>query len=123
MRKPSSDRWSLQTRVLALIVPLAACVLILTNWVTTQSSVRTIEKALESEVANVAQRVVEIIQPAPSEDLTEVFRRQASEILEIEPNIKRLDIYVGVNGQPKLLESSSSRGDRALESREIEAFL
>jgi signal transduction histidine kinase len=115
-------RQSLQTRFLSFSLLLTVLVLVVTHWLTTLSSLRAVEATVGADTARAAARLGGLLeQTSPSVPATE-FRRQALEILELVPHVARIDFYAKRNGELKLLDSTSSRGDRLLEGREAAAF-
>ena len=117
-----SARQSLQTRFLSFSLLLTVLILVVTHWLTTLTSLRTVEATVGAEAARAAARLGGFLeQTSPSEPTTE-FRKQALEILELAPYVARIDFFAKVNGELKLLDSTSSRGDRVLEGRETAAF-
>jgi len=116
------SKWSLQTRFLVLTVLLSSLVLLVTNWVTTVSSVRTVESSTREQTSQVARRFGTILEGASMNPLPAQFSSQVQEILELEPNISRVDVYADFGGKLRRVNSSSSRGDRELEEQEIRAF-
>ena len=115
-------RQSLQTRFLSFSLLLTFLILVVTHWLTTLSSLRAVDDTVGAETARAAARLGSYLeQTSPSMPATE-FRRQAFEILELVPHVARIDLYAKLNGELKLLDSTSSRGDRLLEGREAAAF-
>jgi len=113
---------SLQTRFLSFSLLLTVLVLVVTHWLTTLTSLRTVEETVGAEAARAAARLGGFLeQTSPLGPATE-FRKQALEILEVVPHVTRIDFYAKLNGELKLLDSTSSRGDRLLEGREAAAF-
>jgi two-component system, NtrC family, sensor kinase len=120
------SRWiagqSLQTRFLSFSLLLTLLVLVVTQWLITLTSLRTVEATVGAEAAKAAARLGESLkQTSPTQPAAE-FRKQALEILELVPHVARIDFYAKLNGELKLLDSTSSRGDRVLEGREAAAF-
>ena len=122
MLKPWMSTWSLQTRFLALTVVLSSLVLLVTNWVTTVSSIRAVESATGEQTSQAARRLGSILEGASIKPFPLRFSSQVGEILELEPNISRVDVYADFDGNIKPVDSSSSRGDRKPEAREVSAF-
>jgi two-component system, NtrC family, sensor kinase len=115
-------RQSLQTRFLSFSLLLTLLVLVVTQWLITLTSLRTVEATVGAEAAKAAARLGESLkQTSPTQPAAE-FRKQALEILELVPHVARIDFYAKLNGELKLLDSTSSRGDRVLEGREAAAF-
>jgi len=115
-------RQSLQARFLSFSLLLTFLILVVTHWLTTLSSMRAVDATVGAETARAAARLGGYLeQTSPSIPAPE-FRRQALEILELVPNVSRIDLYAKLNGAIKLLDSTSSRGDRLLEGRETTAF-
>jgi len=122
MIKTRSSKWSLQTRILVLSVLISTVVLFVTNWVTTLTSVRAVEGTIDAETTNAARRLGNELEQASATQFPPQFKNQVLEILELEPNLIRVDVYAEIDGTLRLVHSSSTRGDRALEGREIRAF-
>lgn len=117
-----SARQSLQTRFLSFSLLLTVLILVVTHWLTTLSSLRAVEETVGAETAKAAARLARLLeQTLPSAPATE-FKNQALEILELVPHVTRIDLFGDSNGELKLVESTSSRGDRLLEGREAAAF-
>jgi signal transduction histidine kinase len=114
--------WSLQTRFLALTIILSSLVLLVTNWVTMVSSIRAVEGTTGEQTGQAARRLGGMLSGASRKPLPPQFDDQVSQILELEPNISRVDVYAQIDGVLRPVDSSSSRGDRKLEEREISAF-
>jgi hypothetical protein len=67
MLKTWMSTWSLQTRFLALTVILSSLVLLVTNWVTTVSSIRAVESATGEQTSQAARRLGSILEGASIE--------------------------------------------------------
>jgi hypothetical protein len=116
LRKWAARR-SLQTRFLSFSLLLTFLILVVTHWLTTLSSLRAVDATVGAETARAAARLGGYLeQTSPSMPATE-FRRQALEILELVPHVARIDLYAKLNSELKLLDSTSSRGDRLLEGK------
>jgi two-component system, NtrC family, sensor kinase len=122
MFKTWISTWSLQVRFLILTVLLSSSVLLVTHWITTVSSVRTVEGTTGEQTSQAARRLGSILEGAALNSFPGPFANQVEEILELEPNISRVDVYADIAGKLKQVNSSSIRGDRELEQQEIEAF-
>ncbi len=122
MRKNWISKWSLQTRFLALTIILSSLVLLATNWVTQVSSIRAVEGTTGEQTGKAAQRLGSMLEGRPRKPLPSQFDDQVRDILELEPNISRVDVYAEIDGSLRPVDSSSSRADRKLEEQEITAF-
>jgi two-component system NtrC family sensor kinase len=122
MVKARWSQWSLQTRILILTVIISASVLAVADWLTSVSSVRAVERAAQRQTENTARLLAEDIQPWPTTNLSPQFDAKVREVLELEPNVVRVDAYAQVDGQVKLVQSSSASGDRDLYPQELDAF-
>lgn len=116
-----NSKWSLQTRILLLIIVISASVLTLTEWLATLSSIRAIENSVQKQTARAARRLAIDFSPLRSTDFPPEYQNEVREILELEPNVVRVDVYAQIDNSLKLVQSSSPRGDRTPEGREINA--
>ena len=116
------SRWSLQTRILLSTIFLSASVLVIANWVTTRTAVSAVEGTIGVQTANAAQRLANCLVHSSSSDVPQQYKALVREILELEPNIVRVDLYREIKGEVRNLDSSSFRGDRVVEGEETRAF-
>ncbi|MEW5976871.1 MAG: ATP-binding protein [Acidobacteriota bacterium] len=122
MLKRELSDWSLQTRILVVTVFLCASVLGITTWVNTVTSVRAVENTIGMQTDHAARRLAALLQGTSTQEIPIAYDHHVKEILELEPNIFRVDLYADVEGELQLIRSSSSLGDRPLEGGEIEAW-
>lgn len=118
----SFSQWSLQKRIHVSTILLSASVLVIANWVTTHTAVNAVEGTIGVQTSNVAQRLAHSLTHSSVSEVPQSYKTLVREILELEPNIVRVDLYAEINGELKNLDSSSFRGDRDLEEEETKAF-
>jgi two-component system, NtrC family, sensor kinase len=116
------SKWSLQTRTLVTVIVISLSVLTVTEWLATISAVRTIEKAIGNQTAKAAERLALELKTVSSESSLPYYQNQLRDILELEPNVVRIDVYAEIDGRLKLIQSSSTRRDRIILDQEREAF-
>jgi len=120
--KPSSFKPSLQTRILSLTVVIATVVLIVSDHLSTLSSVRALEKEIGAQTTMAVPRMALALMHAAPENIHHRFRLSLSKITEVVPNITRVDIYQQDGAQIRLVISSSLPEVRELEDFELEAL-
>ena len=118
----SVSQWSLQRRIHVSTILLSASVLVIANWVTTRTAVNAVEGTIGVQTSNAAQRLAHSLTHSGVSEVPQPYKTLVREILELEPNIVRVDLYAEIKGELKNLDSSSFRGDRALEGEETGAF-
>jgi signal transduction histidine kinase len=118
----SSSKWSLQARILILAIIISASVLTTTNWLSRLSSMKAVERAIGAQTSNAARRLAIELQGSSVNNIPPRFQRHVREVHDLEPNVTRVDVYADFGGELKLVESSSTTGDRELEGQEIAAF-
>ena len=118
----SSSKWSLQARILTLTIIISASVLTATNWLSGLSSMKAVERAIGAQTSNAARRLAIELQGSSVNNIPPRFQRHVREVHDLEPNVTRVDVYADFGGELKLVESSSTSGDRELEGQEIAAF-
>lgn len=116
------SRWSLQTRVLITVVLISISVLTTTEWLATISAVRTIEKAIGKQTATAAERLAQEMKALSTDNFPIDYQNQVRDLLELEPNVVRVDIYADIDGRLKLIQSSSTRGERMILDQERKAL-
>jgi signal transduction histidine kinase len=105
-----------------LTVILSATVLAVTDWLTTLGSVRAVESATGAQTTNTARHLADEFERLPAANLPPQFQTQVREVLELEPNVIRVDVYASFDGEIKPVVSSSASGDRELYRQELDAF-
>jgi signal transduction histidine kinase len=118
----SFSQWSLQKRIHVSTILLSASVLVIANWVTTRTAVNAVEGTIGVQTSNAAQRLAHSLTHSGVSEVPQFYKTLVREILELEPNIVRVDLYAEIKGELRNLDSSSFRGDRGLEGEEIRAF-
>ncbi len=113
-------KWSLQSQTLILIIFFSLSILAIAEWFSNRSAERAIDIGIARQASNVAERLAHSIEVISSDELS--LQNQIQEILELEPNIARVDIYEDLNGKLDLFQSSSKRGERSLVDLEKAAF-
>jgi signal transduction histidine kinase len=116
------SQWSLQRRIHVSTILLSASVLVIANWVTTRTAVNAVEGTIGVQTSNAAQRLAHSLSHSSVSDVPLPYKTLVREILELEPNIVRVDLYAEIKGELKNLDSSSFRGDRVLEGEETRVF-
>ncbi|MBI3951042.1 MAG: HAMP domain-containing protein [Acidobacteria bacterium] len=122
MFKTKGSKWSLQTRILVLTVIISASVLAATDWLATLESVRAVERAAEAQTNSTARHLGDELERLPASNFPPQFETQVREVLELEPNVIRVDAYADFDGEVKLVQSTSPSGDRDLYRQELDAF-
>src|SRR5262245_56128437 len=115
-------KWSLQTRILTLIVVISASILGMTEWLSTLSSIRAIEAAVSKQTAHAAARLAVDLRAVGSVNFPVEYQYKIRDILELEPNVIRVDVYAEIDGILQAVQTSSTLGNRPVESRELSAF-
>ncbi len=115
-------RLSLQAWILLLTVVISASVLTVADIVGTTSSIRSVERQLGQETANTARSMAEELQLLAPRSFPARFPAMVREVMEREPLVVRIDVYADFGQDLRLLASSSDKGDRPLEGKEIAAY-
>jgi len=117
-----SSKWSLQTRTLFTVILISLSVLTVTEWLATLSAVRSIERAIGEQTAKAAERLAFDLKGVSTDQFPAYYQDQVRDLLELEPNVIRVDIYAEKDGQLKLIQSSSTRKGRAILNQERKGF-
>lgn len=112
---------SLQTRVLVLTTLISASVLVITEWLATVSSVQVLEHAAGKDAATIVANLVTALQRLPS-TASAAAQSDARQVIELEPEVSRVDVYVGSRGDLKLLTTTASTGKSEPGRKEKAAF-
>jgi two-component system, NtrC family, sensor kinase len=115
-------KWSLQTRILMLIVVTTVTVLGAAEWLATRSALHSVEKAVGEQTAIATRRLANSLESVASTNFPVEYQNRVREILELEPNVSRVDVYADIDGVLKPVQSSSTRGIRSLQDREVRSF-
>ncbi|HVN81635.1 MAG TPA: ATP-binding protein [Terriglobia bacterium] len=122
MAASRASKWSLQTRTLVTVVFLSLSVLTITDWLATLSTIHAIEKSMGEQTAKSAERLAFDLKARSVQQVPDYYQNQVRDILELEPDVIHVDIYAEKEGQLKLVQSSSTRKDRAVLNQERKAF-
>lgn len=122
MKNPLISNWSLQTRILAISGTIAGTILLLTAWFTAIESARSIERAMARQSIQELDRLTEHLQQVPMGDIPLGLQMEIRSLLEIEPSVKRVDLFGQTGSEIRLLASSSAQSVRAFWDEEVEAF-
>lgn len=122
MPRSGSNGLSLQTRILFITVFIFVSVLVITDWATTLSAVHTVERQIRSQAEKASLQLTEELAGTRSSSIPAEVHSQMDQLPELDPIIRRVDVYAEIKGELRLVDSSSGRRDRALEGRELSAF-
>lgn len=122
MQDPGKPRWSLQTRILLLAGLVSVSVLAVMAWLSAVSAVKVVENDISSRSLEEARRLASTLEVASSASLPPGFQSLMTELLELVPNVARVDLYLEEGGAFRPLSSSSRRGYRIPDTQELEAF-
>jgi two-component system NtrC family sensor kinase len=114
-------RWSLQTQILILTGLISASVLLIADRIASLSSVRAVEGAASSQADALGRHLASELERWSVAGLSSQFQDHVRELLELEPNIIRVDVYAAFGVELRPVSSSSTR-ERSLQAQEIEAF-
>jgi two-component system NtrC family sensor kinase len=110
----------LQTKGLLIIMAFFLVVFSGVEWLTTRSAERAIEAGVGRKTAILAEKIAQSAKSVSPEELA--GKEVIAEILEMEPHIARVDVYLDHKGTLEPFHSSSRLSPRALDSSEKTAF-
>jgi signal transduction histidine kinase len=91
-------------------------------WLSAVSAVKVVEKDISLRSIEEARRLIQTLEHASAASLPTDFLSQMAELLELVPNVSRVDLYAEQGGELQPLASSSSRGYRIPVPQERDAF-
>jgi signal transduction histidine kinase len=113
---------TLQTRILFLTIVIATVVLLVSDNLSKLSSVRALEKEIGSQTTMAAHRMALDLMHATPENIDRRFHQSLSKVLEVVPNILRVDVYAKYGQDLRLVISSMQPEERPLEDFELQAL-
>ncbi len=113
---------SLQIRILLLTIIVATLVLWFSDKLTTLSSMRALETEIGNQTTMAAHRLATDLHDVEAKEINRRFYRSLNKILELVPNITRVDVYFKDGDELKLLVSNSLPDVRVLEFFELNAL-
>jgi signal transduction histidine kinase len=116
-------RWkpSLQIRVLLLAILIVTAVLAASDKFSLWGSMEALENEISAQTRMTAFRIAQDLRNTRTERLAARFRRSLDKILELVPNITRVDVLIRQGDEVKTM-ASTAVSERDLEDCEREAF-